>query len=57
MADFLDQMRILPARKGPLPRMTPANPQEQLEQFPPDWTLIAFSDAQIERVWEKLQLI
>lgn len=27
----------LPARAGPLPRMTPANPQEQLEQFPPDW--------------------
>lgn len=40
MADFLDQMSALPARKGPLPRMTPANPQEQLEQFPPDWTLI-----------------
>lgn len=27
-------------RQGPAPKMTPANPQEQLEQFPTDWQLI-----------------
>lgn len=30
----------LPVRPGPAPRMTPANPQEQLEQFPTRWALI-----------------
>lgn len=37
---FITRFEALPARGGPPPRMTPANPQEQLEQFPSDWTLI-----------------
>lgn len=36
----LQTLQVLPARAGPLPRMTPANPQEQLEQFPTDGRLI-----------------
>jgi hypothetical protein len=38
--DYLATMQTLPEREGPAPRMTPANPQEQLEQFPADWQLI-----------------
>ena len=38
--DYLATMQTLPEREGPAPRMTPANPQEQLEQFPADWPLI-----------------
>ena len=38
--DYLVTMQTLPEREGPAPRMTPANPQEQLEQFPADWQLI-----------------
>jgi hypothetical protein len=34
---ILNQIQNLPSRQGPAPRMTPANPQEQLEQFPGDW--------------------
>ncbi len=30
----------LPRRSGPAPRMTPANPQEQLEQYPLDWSVV-----------------
>ena len=33
-------MQALPAREGLPPRMTPSNPQEQLEQFPEDWIWI-----------------
>lgn len=40
MDELLKRLAELPARPGPLPRMTPANPQEQLEHFPPDWRLI-----------------
>lgn len=36
----IDRLSALPARPGPLPPMTPANPQEQLAQFPPKWELI-----------------
>ncbi len=36
----LARLAALPAREGRPPRMTPANPQEQLEQFPEDWGLI-----------------
>jgi hypothetical protein len=39
-AVFLDRISDLAARQGPPPRMTPANPQEQLEQFPPDWRIV-----------------
>lgn len=41
--DFMRLMGLLhalPARSGQLPRMTPANPQEQLDQHPPQWSLI-----------------
>ena len=37
---YLGRIADLPARRGPPPRMTPTNPQEQLEQFPEDWRLI-----------------
>jgi hypothetical protein len=37
---LLDAIHALPARQGPQPRMTPANPQEQLDQFPSDWGVI-----------------
>jgi len=37
---LIDQLGALPPRHGPFPRMTPANPQEQLDQLPPDWRLI-----------------
>jgi Family of unknown function (DUF5519) len=40
LQDFLQAIHSLPERAGPPPRMTPANPQEQLEQFPQDWTVI-----------------
>jgi hypothetical protein len=40
LQDFLKAMDELPARSGPAPRMTPANPQEQLEQYPQDWRVI-----------------
>ena len=40
MRALIEHMGTLPPRHGPLPRMTPANPQEQLDQFPPDWRLI-----------------
>lgn len=36
----LTKMQALSERQGLAPRMTPANPQEQLEQFPQDWQLI-----------------
>lgn len=34
-------LESLPARQGLPPKMTPTNPQEQLEQFPPDWQIIS----------------
>jgi hypothetical protein len=37
---LIDRLGTLPPRHGPFPRMTTANPQEQLDQFPPDWRLI-----------------
>jgi Family of unknown function (DUF5519) len=37
---LLDHLVTPPPRHGPFPRMTPANPQERLDQFPPDWRLI-----------------
>jgi hypothetical protein len=37
---ILHQIKSLPLRQGHAPRMTPSNPQEQLEQFPSDWGLI-----------------
>ncbi len=40
MRALIDQLGALPPRHGPFPRMTPANPQEQLDQLPPDWRLI-----------------
>jgi phospholipase/carboxylesterase len=40
MNTFTDHIAKLPARKGAPPRMTPTNPQEQLEQFPEDWGVI-----------------
>lgn len=40
MNTFIDRIAKLPARLGPQPRMTPTNPQEQLEQFPEDWRVI-----------------
>jgi hypothetical protein len=40
MSNFLQRIKALPKRSGEPPRMAPANPQEQLEQFPKDWTLI-----------------
>jgi hypothetical protein len=40
LENYLEQVKALPKRSGTPPRMTPANPQEQLEQFPTDWTLI-----------------
>ena len=40
MHKLIDHLRTLPPRHGPFPRMTLANPQEQLDQFPPDWPLI-----------------
>jgi Family of unknown function (DUF5519) len=40
MITFIDRIANLPARKGAPPRMTPTNPQEQLEQFPDEWRLV-----------------
>lgn len=40
MNDVLTRLADLPMRAGPLPRMTPVNPQEQLEQLPGNWGLI-----------------
>jgi phospholipase/carboxylesterase len=40
MNEFIDRIAKLPSRKGAPPRMTPTNPQEQLEQFPEDWGVI-----------------
>ncbi len=40
LASLIHRMEDLPARAGPLPRMTPANPQEQLEHYPEDWAII-----------------
>lgn len=40
MEELLKRLAELPARSGPVPRMTPTNPQEQLEQFPADSRLI-----------------
>jgi Family of unknown function (DUF5519) len=40
LKNYLEQIKALPKRSGNPPRMTPANPQEQLEQFPADWKLI-----------------
>jgi Family of unknown function (DUF5519) len=40
MNTLTDRIAALPSRKGEPPRMTPTNPQEQLEQFPDDWHLI-----------------
>ncbi len=40
LQDFLQAIHNLPQRAGQPPRMTPANPQEQLEQFPQDWSVI-----------------
>jgi hypothetical protein len=37
---YLNEIQNLPSRRGPAPRMTPHNPQEQIEQFPSDWGLI-----------------
>ena len=36
----LADISLLPWRSGPQPHMTPSNPQEQLEQFPADWSVI-----------------
>jgi phospholipase/carboxylesterase len=52
----LDHIKRLPVRQGPAPRMTPNNPQEQLEQFPSDWGLIEQLGAyafQLDRVVER----
>lgn len=38
--DFMDQLRAHPPRRGEPPRMSRATPQEQLEQFPEDWSVI-----------------
>ncbi len=38
--NFIEKINALPARNGSAPRMTPTNPQEQLEQFPTDWSVI-----------------
>lgn len=35
-----NEAQLLPARVGQLPRMTAINPQEQLDQYPPDWRVI-----------------
>jgi hypothetical protein len=40
LQDYLQAINSLPQRAGSPPRMTPANPQEQLEQYPPDWSVI-----------------
>lgn len=40
MRALIEHMGTRPPRHGPLPRMTPANPQAQLDQFPPQWRLI-----------------
>lgn len=38
--DYLSALRALPARQGPPPQMQTTIPQEQLDQFPPDWRVI-----------------
>ncbi len=40
LPSFLKVIHSLPQRAGQPQRMTPANPQEQLEQYPPDWSVI-----------------
>jgi Family of unknown function (DUF5519) len=40
MSTYFNRIEKLPSRKGTPPRMTPTNPQEQLEQFPDDWDVI-----------------
>jgi hypothetical protein len=37
---FLQALENMPPRVGQAPRMTLANPQEQLDQYPPNWVLI-----------------
>jgi hypothetical protein len=50
---LIDQLEAAPARAGAPPRMTPNNPQEQLDQFPQDFGVIerlaqfSFSLAQV----------
>jgi Family of unknown function (DUF5519) len=53
---MLNQIKNLPVRQGAAPRMTPANPQEQLEQFPSNWALIEQLGAhafELDRVVER----
>ena len=38
--EYIALINELAPRIGPPPLMTPTNPQEQLEQFPTDWTII-----------------
>ncbi len=40
MSTLIERIAKLPSRHGISPRMTPTNPQEQLEQFPEDWSVI-----------------
>lgn len=40
LEEHLALLRDQSVRVGPLPAMTPANPQEQLGQFPSDWRII-----------------
>jgi len=40
LQSFIDRFSTLPERIGEMPRMTAANPQEQLEQFPHSWSLV-----------------
>jgi hypothetical protein len=40
LPSILQALHNLPPRAGQPPRMTPANPQEQLEQYPQDWSVI-----------------
>ena len=37
---YMSQIQALPPRRGQPPPMTPTNPQEQLDQFPEDWSVI-----------------
>jgi hypothetical protein len=56
MMSFLESVKALPKRSGPPPKMTAANPQEQLEQFPENWGVIeeltayAFSLADVKEM-------
>jgi phospholipase/carboxylesterase len=40
MNSIIDRIAALAPRRGSHPRMTPTNPQEQLEQFPENWHVI-----------------